>query len=407
MTAKDILGQEAIEALFRPIKEARGLPTKAYTSQEFFDLEQQVLFPRTWVGVAFDTDVSKTGAAIPIIASGLPLIIVSDSKGKVRAFHNVCRHRATIILQKPETGLSNLQCPYHAWTWDLEGNLKATPYFDGTPNSENFQVDPEKNGLVPVRCGVWNHVVFINIDGNALPLEQYVAPAAKQYSCFDLESMKLGHRIEWEYEANWKLVNDNWENYHNTWIHAGIFDKMSDEVNVDTGELYTDQIGVKSVITLAGNDKRPPDARKIKNTGSDGSALKNPLPVPLLPGFKRGGGSNAILPNTTVSWGGPTYAPVVYTPIAPNRTRARMAFYFAGDAATSDKYAEAREQALDRWLGHTQNLNDLSGIRPQDHHCMELQQRARMSPAANRVQFSPVWENNIHYFQKWVIEHLA
>ena len=115
-TAADILGKNAIEALFRPIEEARGLPTKAYTSQEFYDLEQQVLFPKTWVGVAFDTDVPEPGDAIPISASGLPLIIVRDSKGEVRAFHNVCRHRATIILQKPGTGLSNLQCPYHAWT---------------------------------------------------------------------------------------------------------------------------------------------------------------------------------------------------------------------------------------------------------------------------------------------------
>ena len=401
-TAADILGKDAIEALFRPIEEARGLPTKAYTSQEFYDLEQQVLFPKTWVGVAFDTDVPEPGDAIPISASGLPLIIVRDSKGEVRAFHNVCRHRATIILQKPETGLSNLQCPYHAWTWDLEGNLKATPYFDGTPNSENFQVDPKENGLVPVRCGVWNHIVFINLTGNAPPLEEYVAPAAEQYSCFDLDDMKLGYRIEWEYAANWKLVNDNWENYHNTWIHAGIFDKMSDEVNVETGELYTDQLGTGSVITLAGNDKRPADARK-----PTASVPNPPLPIPLKPGAKQGGGSNSILPNTTVSWGGPTYAPVVYTPIAPDRTLARMAFYFAGEAAASDKYAEAREYSLDRWLGHTQTLEDRTGIRPQDHSCMELQQRARMSPAADRVQFSPTWENNIHYFQKWVVEHLS
>lgn len=403
LTAAEILGKDAIDALFKPIEEARGLPTKAYTSQEFFELEQQVLFPKTWVGVAFDTDVPEPGDAIPITASGLPLIIVRDRNSVIRAFHNVCRHRATIILQKPEKGLSNLQCPYHAWTWDLEGTLKATPYFDGTPNSENFNVDPEKNGLVPVRCGVWNHVIFINLEGNAIPLEEYVAPAAEQYACFDLEIMQLGHRIEWEYDANWKLVNENWENFHNTWIHAGIFDRMSDEVNVVTGELYTDQIGNGSVMTLRSNDKQPSDARKKKAA----SARYTELPIPLKPGVKRGGGSNAILPNTTASWGGPTYAPVVYTPISPNRTRARMAFYFAGEAATSKKFAKPREQALNRWLGDTQTLEDRSGIRPQDHGCMELQQRARASPAADRVQFSPVWENNVHYFQKWLIENMS
>jgi hypothetical protein len=75
-----------------------------------------------------------------------------------------------------------------------------------------------------------------------------------------------------------------------------------------------------------------------------------------------------------------------------------MAFYFAGEVATSNLYADARAASLATWLGNTQSLKDRTGIRPQDHGCMEMQQRARMSPAANRVQFSPAWENNIHYF---------
>ena len=171
-----------MQSFRRPIETARGLPRAAYTTQEFFDLEQERLFPRTWQGVGFVDDVPEPGDAIPITVSGLPLILVQDRKGTIRCFHNVCRHRATIVLQKPEKGLSNLQCPYHAWTWDLEGNLKATPYFDGTPNSENFSVDKDKNGLVPVRCDVWNKVVFVNLEGNAEPLADYLAPADKMLS---------------------------------------------------------------------------------------------------------------------------------------------------------------------------------------------------------------------------------
>ncbi len=401
-TVHEILGSDAIAKLQEPIETARGLPRAAYASEEFFELEQERLFPRTWQGVGYEDDVPDPGDAIPITVSGLPLILVHDQKGKIRCFHNVCRHRATIVLQKPEKGLSNLQCPYHAWTYDLEGNLKATPYFDGTPNSENFNVDKKQNGLVPVRCDVWNKVVFVNLEGNAAPLDEYLAPAATMLEDFDLSNLGIAHRVSWEFDANWKLVNENWEVYHHVWVHEGIFDKMSEEVDLKTGEPFTDMVANGNVMTLKGNDRRPPRALPAKE-------LKHPLPpLPRRVGLEPAGGfTNALLPNTTVTFAGNHYAPAVYIPLSCGRTRVEMAWYFVGDAATAKKYKEGREQALDRWLGSSREYNQRGGIRSQDHSCMELQQRARMSPAADDVQFSPTWETNVQYFQNWVVQNLA
>ena len=402
-TVEEILGRDSIAKLQEPIETARGLPRAAYASEEFFELEQERLFPRTWQGVGYSDDVAEPGDAIPITVSGLPLILVHDTNGKIRCFHNVCRHRATIVLQKPEKGLSNLQCPYHAWTWDLEGNLKATPYFDGTPNSENFHVDASQNGLVPVRCDVWNKVVFVNLEGNAAPLGEYLAPAEKMVEDFDLSDLRIAHRVSWEFDANWKLVNENWEVYHHVWVHEGIFDKMSEEVDLKTGEPFTDMVADGNVMTLKGNDRRPP--RKVK-----GANLKHPLPRFTIKEGKNPTGwgyTNALLPNTTVTFGGNQYAPAVYIPLSAGRTRAEMAWYFVGDAATGKEYKKARELALDNWLGSTRDYNQRGGIRSQDHNCMELQQRARMSPAADDVQFSPTWETNVQYFQNWVVQNLA
>ena len=402
-TVEEILGKDSIAKLQEPIESAKGLPRAAYASEEFFELEQERLFPRTWQGVGFDDDVAEPGDAIPITVSGLPLILVRDRKNKVRCFHNVCRHRATIVLQKPEKGLSNLQCPYHAWTWDLEGNLKATPYFDGTPNSENFGVDKKTNGLVPVRCDVWNKIVFVNLEGNAAPLEEYLAPAVNMVEDFDLSDLRIAHRISWEFDANWKLVNENWEVYHHVWVHEGIFDKMSEEVDLKTGEPFTDMVAEGNVLTLKANDRRPPRSYQ-------GLKLKNPL-LPLPPKSGKNpisGFTNALLPNTTATLGGNQYAPAVYVPLSAGRTRAEMAWYFVGDGATGKKYKEAREKALDNWLGSSREFNQRGGIRSQDHTCMELQQRARMSPAADiSVQFSPTWETNVQYFQNWLVQNLA
>ena len=153
-------------------------------------------FPRTWTGAAFEADVPAPGDAIPVSVAGVPIIILRDESGTVRAFHNVCRHRATLVLTEPCRRLRQLQCPYHAWTYGLDGALRATPFWDGTAKSERQPVDADRNGLVPVRCGVWNHVIFVNLADNAAPLEEYLAPMAAEFSHLDMAALRCGYRNE-------------------------------------------------------------------------------------------------------------------------------------------------------------------------------------------------------------------
>ena len=399
---EDFLDERAIAALTRPsLAEARGLPASVYTSDAFFALERQRLFPRTWTGVAFSADVPAPGDAIPVSVAGVPIIVLCDGSGTVRAFHNVCRHRATQVLTEPRHGLRQLQCPYHAWTYGLDGALLATPFWDGTAAAAKQPVDAGVNGLVPVRCGVWNHVVFVNLAGNAAPLEEYLAPMAAELAHLDLGALACGHRTSWEFRANWKLVMDNWEVYHHVWVHEGIFDRMSDEVDLDTGEPFTDALADGNVMMLKANARRP---QRSPDTAADGAVLP-PLPARDGAGQKHGA-ANAVLPNTTLSIGPSAYVPAIYTPVAPGVTRAEMAWYFAPEAATGPVHESAREAALDRWLGPERCLSDGRGIRAQDHRCMELQQAARASPVADDVKFSPVWEADVRYFQTWLVERM-
>ena len=122
-------------------------------------------------------------------------------------------------LTQPEKGLTTLTCPYHAWAWDLDGKLKAIPYFDGTKNGRNTDLDWSKYGLVPVRCAVWHHWIFVNMDGNAPPIEEHVASMAELMDGYDISATQVGHREDWAFKANWKLQNDNWEAYHHVWVH--------------------------------------------------------------------------------------------------------------------------------------------------------------------------------------------
>ena len=400
-TAREFMGERAIEALRRPaLEEARGLPASLYTSQEFFEIEQRRLFPRTWVGIAFDTDVPAPGDAIPFTICGLPVILVRDGSGEVRVLHNVCRHRATIVLERAAKGLSTLKCPYHGWVYGTDGSLKATPFWDGTASSHRRPVDAAGNGLVQVRSGVWNHVVFVNLDGQAEPLDAYLAPMTAELDHLDIQGLELGHRLDWTFRANWKLVMENWEVYHHVWVHEGVFDKMSDEVDLTTGEPYTDMIADGNVMMLRYKASRPP-------------AVPRPVHGPALPPvparYEKIGptsAANAVLPNTTVTIGPVAYAPAIYVPIAPGLTEARMAWYFAPGAASGARFEASREAVLDRWLGPTRSFEDRQGIRAQDHHCMELQQAARSSPVADDVKFSSTWESNVRYFQDWLVTRI-
>ena len=400
-TLADFVAQDELAGLRQTdLNAARGLPAAVYIDDDFFQLEQRQLFPTTWVSVAFASDIPNTGDAMPLTVSGLPIILVRDQQQQIRAFHNVCRHRATIVLEQPCSGLSTFKCPYHGWVYGLDGRLKATPFWDGTPETSKIPVIADQNSLVPIACDVWNHVIFINLDGQAPPLLEYLAPMEAELAHLDMDALEVGYRMSWDFQANWKLVMENWEVYHHVWVHEGVFDKMSDEVDLNTGEPYTDMIADGNSLMLRAKPTRPP--RKLTGPASRLPELPTKAVAQDIVST-----ANAVLPNTTVTIGPVAYAPAIYTPIAPGITRASMAWYFAPGAATGEQYKAGREAIYDRWLGPNRDLTERKGIRPQDHRCMELQQAARRSPVANDVKFSTVWESNVRYFQDWVVRHLG
>src|SRR5579872_223920 len=111
----DFLGDDAIAALRRPLAEARGLPGRTFTDPGFFRLAEEALFARSWTGVAFAQDMPEPGDALPLTYCGLPVVLVRGHDRRVRAFHNVCRHRGTKVVRAPMKGAGALRCLYHSW----------------------------------------------------------------------------------------------------------------------------------------------------------------------------------------------------------------------------------------------------------------------------------------------------
>ena len=398
----DFLSPEVIDRLRdSDLNLARGLPASIYTSPDFFTFEKERLFPESWVGIGFESDVPEVGDAVPMEVGGLPLVLCRDNNSQIQVLHNVCRHRATMVLESPASGLKTFKCPYHGWVYDLDGSLLATPFWDGTASAKRCPVESESASLVPVRSAVWNHIVFINLSGNAPSLDSYLAEMEEELGHFDLESMEVIHSESWVFNANWKLVMENWEVYHHVWVHQGVFDLMSDEVDLETGVPCTDMIARNNSLML-----RPNGLRKE-------SARPNPVDLPLMPWKpdiprtpKLSSIANAILPNVTASMGRVEFAPAVYIPLAPDKTLAKMAWFIPPGIQNDEKLKPEVDKILERWLGPDRSIAGRRGIRAQDHRCMELQQQARGSPVANDVRFSRTWEANVRYFQNWLVERL-
>ena len=141
----------------RPIEEwASGLPNEAYVSDEFAEWEQDVLLARTWACIGTGRRVPEVGDAIPLEFAGLPLIMLRGRDGEVRVFHNVCSHRGMVLMDKPTRTRGTIRCPYHSWTYELDGSLRSTPMIGGT---DKKHVPGLRVGEAWPEAGAGRHVV--------------------------------------------------------------------------------------------------------------------------------------------------------------------------------------------------------------------------------------------------------
>ena len=156
---------ELAAAVERPIADAVGLPNPAYTSPEFFRLELERIFAPSWACLGHACDVPQPGDLRPMRLLGVPLLMARAAGGAVRVFHNVCSHRGNELVWEPCRVKGAIRCPYHAWTYDLEGRLKGTP---------NIVREP-KDGYW---SEVWNKKPFCSCYWGARPVEDMILSIA-------------------------------------------------------------------------------------------------------------------------------------------------------------------------------------------------------------------------------------
>ena len=209
------------------------LPVAAYTSQEWFDRENRQIFSNCWRYAGFMEDVSEPGQYITVQAGLNNIFIVMGRDRRLRAFHNICRHRGTQLIRAVGKTQKALTCPYHDWTYDLEGNLISVP----EENSAFQGLDKSCLGLKPASVDIWKSMVFVHPDPDAGSILEWFADIDTKVGPHVPQELPEYEeaRSSYEVRANWKIVVENYiDVYHLAHLHSGTL-QMYDHAKADYG----------------------------------------------------------------------------------------------------------------------------------------------------------------------------
>jgi choline monooxygenase len=203
-----------------PLEKAWTIPASWYFDREFYEAERVGVFGASWQAVGRANQVRERGQFFKADVAGEPIVVARGEDGVLRAFYNVCRHHAAAVVTEAAGCANQFRCPYHGWTYGNDGALKGMVEFEGVCDFERA-----KNGLVPIRVATWEHFVFVNLDGQAAPLLDFlgavpgiVAPLAMT------TNLHYFDRRVYTLNCNWKVYVDNYLDggYHVPHAHKGL-----------------------------------------------------------------------------------------------------------------------------------------------------------------------------------------
>jgi choline monooxygenase len=220
-----------------PLEEASTIPASWYVDQRIYERERRTTFSRTWQLAGRVDQLREPGQYVTCEIAGEPIVLVRGSDGELRGFFNVCRHHAAAVMTEPSGCAQNLRCPYHGWTYTLEGALKGTPSF----NSE-CHFDRSAHGLAPVTTATWENWVFVRLDPQGPSLEEFLGhDLIEQIRPLQLGKLHWFERRHYFFDCNWKVFVDNYLDggYHVPHLHKGL-DSVLDYKNytIENGERF-------------------------------------------------------------------------------------------------------------------------------------------------------------------------
>ena len=344
-----------------------GLPSESYTDDEFWKKECNTVLSNDWLFVGLVHELKKPGDVIPLSVAGKPIFLVKNIDNKVTAFHNVCSHRCLKLIDEKKNVGRIIRCPYHAWSYDLDGKLKAAPHLGGTNQHKPKGFNFSDHGLKSIRTHIWHDWIFINFNGNAKKFEEYAKPLIKKFNDIDLTKLRYATTLDFgKINTNWKFLIENFiEPYHVQFVHKTTTNQpLKDHYTIVDGMCYGSGVDLK------------------EENASSGNLAVSSRYLSLFPNFIIGTyfpGQLGVYLNTPSNIGSTNQKRVIYTT--------------EGNTLSNTEIMKQK----DLWWK----------VHKEDHEICERLQMGRSSSAAMvGGLLSPHWENSVRAFQKIVIKSM-
>jgi choline monooxygenase len=342
-----------------PIERAYTPPASWYVMPEFLAHERERIFRRTWQAVGRADQVSKPGDFFAGCLLDDPYVVVRDQEGTLRAFHNVCRHHAAQVCEG-EGKLGEFACPYHGWTYRLDGKLVKAPRLG---QSEVF--DRDAFGLKPIAVETWGPLVFIYLGDDPPPLAPQLSELKRRLDAMGTGALAFAARRTYDMRCNWKVYVDNYLDggYHVAVLHKA----LAGQLDLDT---YVNEIFERFSIQAVRSPEEAPGA-------ADGD-------------FSERIGAEALYafvhPNVMLNRYGPILDTNYVVPLGPDRTRVVFDFFFKETEGPGARdFIEKSLAASDR-------------VQEEDGMICESVQRGLGSPAYDRGIYAPKIETPAYHF---------
>jgi phenylpropionate dioxygenase-like ring-hydroxylating dioxygenase large terminal subunit len=373
--AGETLDRRDFERVLRPPSRAESLPVWCYTSQDFLDRELARVFRSAWASFGRADRLAAPGDYAALEIAGVPLLLLRDKSGELRAFANSCRHRGTKLIEG-RGHCRTVTCPFHGWVYGLDGALVHAPAME---RAEGFE--RSDYGLLPLRLEERDGFGFVNLDGAAPALDDWLGEFPRFHAPWRLGEMASARRREFEVACNWKLFLEVFnEYYHLKVVHprsiGGIYHEPDEPEELD-GQFIT-QFG----------------------SHDDSSGLleaDRAMAFPMIAGLEGRNRSGTryswVFPNLTFAASSEAIWVYDVTPLAPDRTRVGMTCAFPRATGERDDFAGRSAAYFER----------LDVAIAEDIAVLERQQAGLDSPLARPGRFSHL-EPNVARFERWLAE---
>jgi choline monooxygenase len=344
-----------------PIERAFTPPASWYNRPEFLELERERVFRRSWQAVGRLDQVPRPGDYFTGCVVDDPYVVVRDKDGTLRAFHNVCRHHAAEVC-RGEGSLTELVCPYHGWTYRLDGGLSRAPRL-----GKHELFDRETFSLKPAAVAVFGALIFIHLGDDPEPLLPQLGALAPRLAAMRTGDLKFVARRSYELRCNWKVYVDNYLDggYHVSVLHKA----LAGQLDLDT--YVTELFERVSIQSCRSPEETPPEA-----SGDFAERIGDEA----LYAF--------VYPNLMLNRYGPILDTNWVVPLGPDRTRVVFDFFFREtEGADAGDFIERSVAASHR-------------VQEEDVAICESVQKGLGSPAYDRGIYAPAIETAAYHFHR-------